>query len=36
MIKLKSDPEEDELKVVIGAEDCELIERLKEIIKKEY
>ena len=32
---LKNEPEEDELKVVIGDDDSELIERLKEIIKKE-
>lgn len=30
---LKNEPEEDELNVVIGDEDSELIERLKEIIK---
>jgi len=31
---LKSEPEEDELKVVVGDEDSALIERLKEILKK--
>jgi len=29
---LKNEPEEDELKVVIGEEDSELIEKLKKII----
>jgi hypothetical protein len=33
---LKNDQEEDELKVIIAEEDSELIERLKEIIKKKY
>ena len=31
---LKSDPGEDELKVVVGDEDSALIERLKEIVEK--
>lgn len=30
---LKNEPEEDELKVVIGNEDSKLIERLKKIIQ---
>lgn len=31
---LKNDPEEDELKVVVGDEDSALIERLKEILER--
>lgn len=32
---LENEPEEDELKVVIGEEDSDLIKRLKEIVEKE-
>jgi len=35
MVKLKSDSEEEELNVVIGDEDRELIDRLKKITSAE-